>query len=230
MKRALSVAAVCLVALSGCAVDGTDFRPGIAVQVGEDTVSVAEVNELARNYCVALSEQLKAQDQRYPFAAFTGYVASLQAVRLGVEQLAEQYDVTPGPSFRSQEALLRQDVAALPADQAEASIEVESIQIFVTDVLAQVGAIELSAAGQPAVDENAALAAGEKILAEYLDGQEVAVDPRYGFTIAAGQPTTTNDDVSLAVSDLSKLALAAPNGGEPNPDLIAALPDSAICG
>jgi hypothetical protein len=67
-------------------------------------------------------------------------------------------------------------------------------------------------------------------LAEYLDGQEVAVDPRYGFTIAAGQPTTTNDDVSLAVSDLSKLALAAPNGGEPNPDLIAALPDSAICG
>ena len=49
--------------LSGCGVAGTDFHPGVAAQVGDETITVSEVDSVASNYCSAITSQLQSNNQ-----------------------------------------------------------------------------------------------------------------------------------------------------------------------
>src|SRR5262245_22775338 len=83
--------------LAGCG----EAHPGVAVQAGDHTVSVDEVDTLAKDFCTVLSPQLKNQDepQTLPLSYLRGGIAGLLAQRSVAEQLADQYDVGPGDLY-----------------------------------------------------------------------------------------------------------------------------------
>ena len=55
--RALPVLPVVL--LVGCGVAGTQFNPGVAAQVGDQTITTRHVDEVTANYCTALETVTK---------------------------------------------------------------------------------------------------------------------------------------------------------------------------
>ena len=47
LKRVAALAVPCLLLLSGCGVAGTEFNPGVAARVGDETITTDDVDDLA---------------------------------------------------------------------------------------------------------------------------------------------------------------------------------------
>ena len=62
MLRALPVLAS-VVLLAGCGVAGTQFHPGIAAEVGDQTITTRHVDQVTDDYCKAVEKVSKGQPQ-----------------------------------------------------------------------------------------------------------------------------------------------------------------------
>jgi peptidyl-prolyl cis-trans isomerase SurA len=212
--------------LTGCGVAGTSFQPGVAARVGNDTVSVREVDSLASNYCSSIEKQLGANNQvvpqRYLRSGIVGQLALVSAAR----QLATQYGVEPGADYTRKVADLHHAVADLPAEQGQAVIEVESSSAYLQGVVTAIGEKELQRQGTAAPGAAAAATAGKKVFTRWLDDHDVRIDPQFGVQISQGQPVPTDGSLSYAVSDAAKQGDAA----QPDQLYAASLPDAHRCG
>ena len=132
-RVALLGAAVAL--LTGCA----GATPGVAVRVGDESITVNEVDELTANYCKAVEDQLTGEGRVVPLRFFRGGLAGILATRSVSEQLAEEYDVEPGRTYDQQLAELQQSAAALDDDVADAVVVVETQQAYTESIHAAVG-------------------------------------------------------------------------------------------
>ena len=124
-----TVAACVLVlagALSGCGVSGTGFHPGVAAQVGDDEVKVSQVDEIASNYCSAITEQLRGDNQVLQLRYLRGGIAGQLALVAAAEQLADEYGVEPGLQYDQKVADLEAAVAELPEGEQDAVVAIES--------------------------------------------------------------------------------------------------------
>src|SRR5687767_13462912 len=83
------VAAVAAVTLSGCA----GASPGIAVSVGDQTVSTSRADELTVAYCEGITPQLQSGGAVFPMSFVRGYVVRNLTLKSAAEQLAEHYSV-----------------------------------------------------------------------------------------------------------------------------------------
>ena len=129
------------VLLTGC---GTvpDFNPGVAARVGDDTVTLNHVDDVAEDYCGAAEAQLQ-EGQVLPNQYLRGEVAGSLTLRTAADQLLAEYDVEADKSYDQAVAQAATQLADLPADQREALIEVQGAPVYV-------GAVELSVgAGDP---------------------------------------------------------------------------------
>lgn len=215
--------------LSGCGVAGTGWHPGVAAEVGDETISTDHVDEVASNYCTAIEDQLAEAGNvlplRYLREGVTGQLVLVAAAR----QLAEQYDVEPGDQYARQIALLEAAVAQLPEDAQDAVIEIESSQSYIDGILEAVGRAEAKSAGaaEPTIEE--ATAAGTQVLTKWIDDNGVEIDPAFSMSIVDGKPTRIDTDISFADGKTAKL------GGQATPDEAAAdyaktLPSAHRCG
>ncbi|MFC4783436.1 hypothetical protein ACT8ZV_03115 [Nocardioides sp. MAHUQ-72] len=225
-KTLAGLAAVSLLltgALSGCGVAGTDFHPGVAARVGDDTVSVSRVDTVASDYCGAIEKQLVGQGQVVPLRYLRGYVAGQLALVAAARQLGEQYDVGPGAQYDQKVAQLESAVADLPQDQQDAVVEIEASTTYIATVLQAVGEQVLGSQGGK---KSAAGKAGEKAFTSWLDEHGVEVDPQFGVAIEDGKAVQTDTSVSYALGD------TAVQGDAKTPDTAyaAGLPDSQRCG
>lgn len=229
LKRAAAAAVPCLLLLSGCGVAGTEFHPGVAAQVGDETVSTNTVDELTADYCEAIEDQLQ---QRIPLKTYRAGVAALLAYRSATDQLAEEYDVVPGKTYEA--ARLQYEGQAnglgLKGADKEAFLEVQTSQDYVFDQLAQIGLIELEDEGETNSAPEVQQARGQQELAAWVDREGVDFDPKYGLAWVDGQPTSTDTDLSVATSRLAKSASIVDDQGTSDPGYVASLPESATCG
>src|SRR3712207_4141811 len=69
----LAVLGAALALLSGCA----GATPGVAVRVGDESITVNEVDELTANYCEAVEDQLTGGGQVVPLRFFRGGLAGV---------------------------------------------------------------------------------------------------------------------------------------------------------
>jgi peptidyl-prolyl cis-trans isomerase SurA len=213
-------------ALSGCGVAGTDFHPGVAAQVGDDTISVSKVNSVVSSYCSALEGQLAAQQQVLPMRYLRGGVAGELALVAAARQFAEETGVEPGSTYDDKVAQVRTAVKDLPEDQQDAVLEVETSAAYVAGVEQSVGEQVLADKGDTAPQPADAVKAGTKEFTRWLSDQDVSIDPQFGVSIESGQAVPEDTSVSFPLGDTAQQGDAP----TPDPSYAAGLPDSLRCG
>jgi uncharacterized lipoprotein YajG len=216
-KLVLAVAAT--LALSGCGA----MHPGAAAVVDSTTISMSQVDALARGVCSASKSQTS-----------TGQMPSRNARQVAVQilvdselsrQFGEKRGITPNPSMVSAaEAQFAQSIDALPPSQREDFRQAvrESAEGQLTVV--EAGRRSLEAQGAQNISQNQALAEGSRLRQQYEQGIQVEVDPRYGaWTKGNLQPGGA--ELSVPVSTQAR----AGDNAKPPASWVAQLPASQKC-
>ncbi|WP_460713955.1 hypothetical protein [Nocardioides dilutus] len=227
LKRSLAVAIPCLLLLSGCGVAETQFHPGVAVEVGDRTITTDRVDDLTSGFCEAVEGQIAEGGQSYPLRLFKRGIVGQLALQSAVEQLAEDFDVEPGADYQAQLAQIESEAEGLTEGGREEYVEVQATLPYVTDVLTQIGALLLEQEGEDDPTLDFQQARGLDALTEWVEREGVTFDPRYGTELVDGQPQPVDTSLAFAVSDLAKGGMS---DAEPDPNYVAALPLSATCG
>jgi hypothetical protein len=244
-----SILLLLVLVLSGCGLRGTGFQPGVAVVVGDQTITQSHIAELTGPYCRGVGDVLEQQGQKVSLRYLSSQVVVPQlTIRLLVEQLAEELDVEPTDQYRTELSALRTRVADLDKEAADAVVEVESARSYYIDVLTTIGEME-SGDGGSTEAADAALTGGREALSRWMvrgvegianedggDAPVLALNPRYGLRFAETEDEGNKDgpvvradtDVSYAYSDLAKGGLA-PETVE-DPSYLSALPARMVCG
>ncbi len=210
--RSLLATGLAVGLLAGCGVAGTSFHPGVAAEVGDESITVGTVDQIAGDYCTAIVDQLAGNNQVLPQRYIRGGVAAQLTLVSAARQLAAQYGVEPGQQYDQKVAELQGAVATLSEGEQEAVLAIESSGTYISGVLQAIGEQQLSAEGGAAPSSEEAAAAGRKVFNDWLTENDVQIDPQFGVEIEDGQVVTTDTSVSVAVGE------AATNGQAEAPD------------
>lgn len=214
--------AVVAALLTGCG----SASPGVAAQVGEEEITVNEVDEITSQYCRAVEDQLEGNGQTVPNRYFRGGIVGTLAQRSIAEQVAAEYDVEPGAVYDEKVAQLEQSVAVLEDDLEETVVEVESAQAYVEAVQAAVGEVLLEAEDTTAGEYSDTVARGEQEFEAWVSRNGVTFDPQFGVDLVKGQVSPVDTSLSQPVGEHA----VAGDAEQPDPTYAAALPDNQRCG
>ena len=226
------------VLLSGCGVTGTDWRPGLAAEVGDDSLSSDEVDEYTGYFCDALDEGTFGQVAALPRGSLRQGVAGNLSLRLAADQLADDYGVTPGDYYQQVRSQAAESVSDLPDDARGPLVDVQSAPIYVSEVSLAVGRELLDREGGDSTDPDAAAARGQEALLAWLDDHEVDFNPSLNIRLTEDggwEPAGGSDATSVAVSDIATAGAddGVDDAGQPTPEYtayVADLPASHRCG
>ena len=207
--------------LTGCG----SASPGVAVTVGDEQLSVRDVDATAAHYCTAISETFES-GQVYPMSQVRQYVLQLMTVRSQVTQIADDYGVEAGSTYENDVAQRQGTAGTLPEEVRADYVELSSTTAYAQDILSQVGEQVLTDSGvtDPTVDESSQ--AGLDVFNQWPDANGIDVDPRYGVKSVDGTMTPVDTNTSVAVGDTAKAGIA----DETDPSYAASLPQSQRCG
>jgi peptidyl-prolyl cis-trans isomerase SurA len=224
------VAALTAFALSGCG----SANPGVAVHVGDETLSTTHVDELTVAYCEGITPQLESGGATFPMSFVRGYVVRNLTVKAAAEQLAEDYGVVLPSSYEEAVRSLRDDIEAnFRPDRVEQALEVDSTGPYVEAVELEVGGILLAEAGDSGADDEAKQARGKDALEEWLSEHPADVNPRYGLAVTntdLGRPTFVDTSTSFALSPNAVDAEKINSDEGPDQAHTESLPSTQRCG
>lgn len=209
--------------LTGCAGSSS---PGVAAQVGDETITVTRVDETTRHLCTALSEQYEAEGRVVPLSIIRQGVLQFLVVRSQAEQLAEDHGIEPSAAYEQAVAEQTRIAAGLPEEVREDYVEVLTTDAFATDIAGQVGQAKLAEEGFEEPTQEQVQQAGRDAFLSWPDANGIEVDPKYGIRLVDGALTATDTNLSFAVSDEAKAGAA----DEPDPAYVSSLPSSQRCG
>ncbi len=209
--------------LSGCAGSAS---PGVAAKVGDDTISSSRVDAATGHLCTALSDQFKAQGAAVPLGFVRQGVVQLLTLASQAEQIAAEYDVSPGAAYERDVAERTDTAARLPEEVRADYIDVMSAQALAQDVLDQVGRAKLAAEGFDKPTAEQITQAGVDVFNTWPEANEIEVDPKYGVQLVDGTLSPADTNLSVAVSDQAKAGLVT----EPDAGYANSLPSNQRCG
>lgn len=215
----VGIALATTVLLTGCN-SVPAFNPGVAAQVGDDTISMGTVDDMTTAYCQAAETQLQ-EDQALPLHYLRGQVAGSLALRAAADQFAAEHGVTADPSYDAAVKQAEQSLADLSEAQRQAIIEVQGAATYVAAVEKAVGATLGGGGG-----DKAKQAAGQQAFQDWLADQDVSIDPRFGVSIGDGTSQPADTSLSYGLSDTASKA----DADQPDTEYAGALPDSQRCG
>jgi hypothetical protein len=225
VRLAAAATAVLTVALTGCGVTGTGFQPGVAADVEGETISTDRVDEIVGSYCDAVRPQLQQDGSAIPLSYLRSGVAGQLALVSAAEQLAEEHDVEPSRDYTRAVTDLEAQVAALPEDQQEAVVEIETSSQYVQAVQLAVGEKLLADEGQREPGPEAAGQRGVEELTAWLEDHDVELNPEYGIAIEEGKLVSKDTQMAVAVGETAKKS-----GLEsPDPEYAKSLPAPQRC-
>ena len=152
--------------LSGCASVG--INPGAAAVVGDESLSMRQINRATQRYCRAYEPQITQANQRVPMRLLRQFVAASLSQRLLGEQLAQEYDVQPTSQYAQQVTKVSQPFAKAAPELRDAVVDVEAGAPYLQTVQIAVGEKLLAEAGQPTTDAKAALQRGQVATTDWL--------------------------------------------------------------
>lgn len=215
----VGIALATSVLLTGCN-SVPAFNPGVAAQVGDDTISMSTVDDMTAAYCQAAETQLQ-EDQALPQHYLRGQVAGSLALRAAADQFAAEQGVTADPSYDAAVKQAEQSLADLSEAQRQAIIQVQGAATYVTAVEKAVGAALGGGGG-----DKAKQAAGQQAFQHWLADQDIRIDPRFGVSISDGASRLTDTSLSFGLSDTSTKA----DADQPDTEYAGGLPDNQRCG
>jgi hypothetical protein len=224
--RALSI--LPLVLLAGCGVAGAEFNPGIAADVGDQTITTRHVDQVTDDYCKAVEVVSKGQEQAADTERPMRYLSNIFATTLvqqaATEQLAEEYGVQPTSTYKTSLTQLEPELAKLNDDEKAAVREIVGAQAYNQDVLTQIGDISLKKQGTATASTDEQYAEGQKVLDKWMKDHDVTVNPKYSIDVE-GTANPADTDLSYALGDTAKGGLEA----TPAPAYTDALPPGQVC-
>ena len=220
------VAVVAALTLSGCGTVG----PGVAAKVGDETVSVSDVDRLTDGYCKSLEEQITAQGQVVPMRLVRTFVAGSLTLKAAADQLAAANDITQPDGYPDSVKEIETQAQGLPAAHRDDFVEVGSARVFVTLLEQQLGGELLLDEGNPSATDPEKVSRGREELVVWLGEHGVDVNPRYGFEIKDGNIVDVANDTSYALSANAVAAGKFSSDAGPDQAYSATLPASQRCG
>jgi hypothetical protein len=231
LLRAVPVLATSVLVLSGCGVAGTEFHPGIAAEVGDQSITSRDLDRLTHDYCAGY-EKLNFGDpeasEPVPMRYVTNQFATILVVRAAAEQLADEYDVEPSSAYKSGLARIEPELEQLSEDEKDAFREILGADSYSKDVLAQIGEISLSDNGTTDANQEASYAEGKKLVVAWIADHDVEVNPRYAVDLGAADfdnASQIDTDLSVAVGTKAKDGLEP----APNSTYTSTLPSHLVC-
>ena len=224
--RVLPVLSLAL--LAGCGVAGTQFHPGVAAQVGDQTITTRHVAQVTDNYCTAVEKVSKGQaqsgsSQQTPLRYLSHEFATALVVKAAAEQLAAEYDVQPTSAYRSDLAQLEPQLVDLDQEEKDAVREVIGARTYADDVLTQIGADELAKQGTDTASTDDQLAAGRDLLRQWVGDHDVEINPKYAIEFGTAEQVDT--DLSYPAGSTAQSGLLP----QADPKYTQALPDHLVC-
>lgn len=204
--------------LTGCG----SAAPGIAARVGDEELTVRQVDAVTAHYCTALGKL----ESEVPMSYVRQFVIQLLALRSQAEQIADEYGVEAGSTYLNDVAQRQGTADTKPEEVRDDFVELASTTAYAQDILDQVGAIELEEAGVTDPTAEQISQAGVDVFNQWPDVHGVEVDPRYGLKSVDGQLTPVDTNTSFALSDTAKSGLAT----EPDTAFAQSLPTTHRCG
>jgi len=219
---ALSVTALAaLSTLAGC---GT-LHPGVAIEAGDEQVSLRHVDEVTRDVCTVIQSDPRSQGT-YPMETVRRVVVQSLALRSAAGQLAEQYDVTPGRDYTQSVKLYERNLVAVGERERDNALEVLTAADYVKGVVDAVGALELHNAGIADPSSTDIAAKGGAVLRAWTVEHGIEIDPRFDLALSDNGVDPVRTDTSYALSDFAKEATA----DEPSEAFVKSLPPNQRCG
>lgn len=205
--------------LTGCG----SATPGVAAQVGDDVLTVRDIDSATAHYCTSVEQQLESP---VPMSFVRQYVVQLLTLRSQADQVADDYGVSAGSSYENDVAQRQGTAATLPEEVRDDYIELTSTPAYAQDIVDQIGAITLDDQGiaDPTSDE--ITQAGLDIFNQWPDANGIDIDPRFGAASVDGVLSPIDTNTSVAVSEVAKSGLAE----QPDPAYAETLPSTQRCG
>ena len=208
--------------LSGCG----SAAPGVAVKVGDEQLSVRDVDAAASEMCTALGDQFAAENTVLPMSFVRQGTVQLLTLRSQAMQVADDYGIEPGTSYRNAVAQSRRTAASMPEEVQDTYIELTSANALASDIVTQVGEIVLAERGVTDATPEQTTQAGIDVFNQWPDANGIEIDPRYGLESVDGKLTPVDTNTSVAVGERAKAGLAS----EPDTAFARSLPSTHRCG
>src|SRR6476469_194491 len=221
-KTRLMTAATISVAgllLTGCG----SAAPGVAAKVGDEELTVRDVDSVTAHYCTSVEEQLESP---VPLSFVRQYVVQLLTLRLQADQVADDYGVKAGSSYQNDVAQRQGTAATLPEDVRDDYIELTSTPAYAQDIVDQIGAIVLDDQDIADPTSDQITQAGLDVFNQWPDANGIDIDPRFGAASVDGVLSPIDTNTSVAVSETAKTGLAE----QPDPAYAETLPSTQRCG
>lgn len=215
-SKLMVVAAVAALALTAC----SSGRPGAAAIVDGKTISVSSADQFASALCVALGGQPSGQ-----MATKQMRITAMQIMITA--EASNEYGKAQGATYdptQLNNAITQNQALFDLVDPSYRSTFAGLVESYMRGqmMMADLGRKVLTSQGQTSVDDQTALNAGMKLLAD--KGPKIQLDPRFG-KMSNGQIALASGSLSVPVSD------TAVNGNNINDAAwIASLPAFQKCG
>jgi hypothetical protein len=205
--------------LTGCG----SATPGVAAQVGDDELTVRDIDSATAHYCTSVEEQLESP---VPMSFVRQYVVQLLTLRAQADQVADDYGVTAGSSYENDVAQRQGTAATLPEEVRDDYIQLTSTPAYAQDIVDQIGAITLEDQGIADPTSDQVTQAGLDVFNQWPDANGIDIDPRFGAASVDGVLSPIDTNTSVAVSEIAKSGLAE----QPDPAYAETLPSTQRCG
>jgi hypothetical protein len=211
--------ALAVALLTGCA----GLQPGVAIVVGDEQISVNEVDDLAGSIC-DLEEANPTQGQESTQVVGSQVRNSAMqalALRSVADQLAAEYGLQAGSDYQDAEDQVRLQYGGVDSDLVDAAMPAYTSGAYFVSILRQIGA-EKTGADQ---ESDEALTAGIQVAQQWEDDNEIETNPAFdSFSIGDSSIESERSDLARAAGDTAKGAASA------DAAYVGALPSTQRCG
>jgi hypothetical protein len=235
LRRAAVGTTVVALALSGCGVAGDSLRPGLAAQVGDAEIPLDTVNDAASDLCDMITDLAKDGNAgTVPGAAVRDNALQFTVLREFADQLAEEYDVTPGDLYRDSREQQQAQLSQLGVDRdlLDGLLPTLTAPDYFGDIVQQIGQGELGLSADEDT-QGQGIEEGLRIAREWESDHGLEINPRFSDMSIGDLDAflqTEDQQLSMPVSDFAKQAAADVDPQNPDTTYADSLPDSQRCG
>lgn len=226
-RTRLAVVAAAGLLLAGCS---GGPHPSAAAVVGDQTVSMTDVDAGSQAFCDYVKGQLPA-GQSVPMSTLRLVTVQALATRAQADQVADEYDVTPSAQYRTAYQTASTQIGLVDGDLVDTLAPIVTAGDYYNSIAAAIGSKQLAAAGHPDASYSDQVAAGGTLLEDWKSAHDFVLAPVFD---TSADFAYESGGLSVPVSDSAKAGVAMVEGFITNqqPDFEAAadLPPSQRCG
>jgi hypothetical protein len=229
--RLAALVLLALATLTGC----SGLHPGVAAEVGDQSITDTEVDGLAQDLCTTIQSQEGAAASAR--SSLLQYVVQSFVMRAIADQMADDSGVAPTDGYDAAVKQTKDSLAQIPKTDPEVNahiLDTLTAPQYFQDILGLVGAKDLTASGTASPSPQDSLNRGIALAQKWEADNGIQIDPRFpDLSLGKDRFTQTEDETAYAVSDIAKQAsteMAKQGSQDVDQAWVESLPASQKCG